>query len=76
MKDDFDLPEYIVLKDFEGLFSKVRLDKSRTCVYWNDYVDVPSDIIYEYETCFLIRIWFDFMFGGGYSRTVKSGRGI
>ena len=48
MKDDFGLPEYIVLKDFEGLFSKVRLDKSRTCVYWNDYVDVPSDIIYEY----------------------------
>ena len=48
MKDDFDLPEYIVLKDFEGLFSQVRLDRSRTCVYWNDYVDVPSDIIYEY----------------------------
>lgn len=48
MKDDFELPGYVVLKDVEGLFYQVRVDKSRTCVCWSDDVDVPSDIIYEY----------------------------
>ena len=36
------------LRDVTGLFQQVQLDKSRTCVYWNDEIDLPSDTIYEY----------------------------
>ena len=25
-----------------------QLDTSRTCIYWNDRIDLPSDAIYEY----------------------------
>lgn len=25
-----------------------RLPESRTCVYWNSEIDLPSDAIYEY----------------------------
>lgn len=42
------LPRYNDLKNIPGLFRQVQLDDSRTCVYWNDYIDLPSDIIYEY----------------------------
>ncbi len=31
-----------------GLFENVQLDESRTCLFWNDYIDLPSDTIYEY----------------------------
>lgn len=49
MKEDMEqLPGYSDLKKIKGLFSLVQLDESRTCVYWNDYIDLPSDIIYEY----------------------------
>lgn len=48
VKEDMNLPGYIVLRDIAGLFQQVQLDKSRTCVYWNDDVDLPSDTIYEY----------------------------
>ena len=48
VKDDFSLPEYDSLKNISGLFESVQLDKSRTCVYWNDSIDLPSDIIYKY----------------------------
>ena len=49
MKEDMEqLPEYSDLKDINGLFENVQLDKSRTCVFWNDYIDLPSDTIYEY----------------------------
>ena len=27
---------------------QVKIDKSRTCVYWNDRIDLPSDTLYEY----------------------------
>ncbi|MCM1569148.1 MAG: DUF2442 domain-containing protein [Roseburia sp.] len=30
------------------LFNQVQLDESRTCVFWNERVDLPSDTIYEY----------------------------
>ena len=30
------------------LFEHVQLDESRTCVYWNDRIDLPSDAIYEF----------------------------
>lgn len=39
---------YDDLKNIRGLFEQVQLDESRTCVFWNDYIDIPSDAIYEY----------------------------
>ena len=39
---------YSVLREIPKLFEQVQLDESRTCVFWNDYLDLPSDIIYEY----------------------------
>ena len=48
VKEDFGLPGYSVLRDVFGLFQQVQLDKSRTVVYWNEDVDLPSDTIYEY----------------------------
>lgn len=41
-------PSYEDLKNIYGLFQQVQLDPSRTCVFWNDYIDLPSDTIYEY----------------------------
>jgi hypothetical protein len=40
------LPFYGDLRSVPGLFGKVQIDKSRTCVYWNDMIDLPSDAIY------------------------------
>lgn len=48
VKEDMHLPGYEQLRDVAGLFQQVQLDKSRTCVYWNDEIDLPSDILYEY----------------------------
>lgn len=48
VKEDMQLPGYGLLREVAGLFAQVQLDKSRTCVYWNDEIDLPSDIIYEY----------------------------
>ncbi len=31
-----------------GLWKQYSLDESRTCLYWNDYIDLASDTIYEY----------------------------
>lgn len=42
------LPGYENLKTIQGLFNQVQLDQSRTCVFWNDMIDLPSDTIYEY----------------------------
>lgn len=36
------------LETVNGLWSQVKVDKSRTVVYWNDWIDLPSDTIYEY----------------------------
>ena len=36
------------LRALPGLFETARLDSSRTCVVWNDRIDLPSDAIYEY----------------------------
>ena len=41
---------YEDLKTIYGLFEQVHLDESRTCVFWNDFIDLPSDIIYENGT--------------------------
>ena len=49
VKDDIETIEsYKDLAAVHGLFQQVQLDESRTCVYWNDQIDLPSDTIYEY----------------------------
>lgn len=49
VKDDMNtLPRYDDLRKIVGLFNQVKLDKSRTIVYWNDYIDLPSHALYEY----------------------------
>ena len=42
------IPSYEPLKTVYGLFGQVKMDDSRTCIYWNDVIDLPSDAIYEY----------------------------
>ena len=42
------LPHYDELEKTPGLYKNTQLDESRTCVFWNDYIDLPSDTIYEY----------------------------
>ena len=49
VKDDMNqIPSYGALATVAGLFNQVQLDPSRTCVFWNDEIDLPSDTIYEY----------------------------
>ncbi len=49
VKEDIgQIESYRDLLDVPGLFNQVQLDGSRTCVYWNDQIDLPSDWIYEY----------------------------
>ena len=47
-EDVAQIPSYSPLETVPGLFDQVRLDQSRTCVFWNDAIDLPSDAIYEY----------------------------
>lgn len=42
------IKSYEDLKTIHGLFEQVQVDESRTCVFWNDYIDLPSDTIYEF----------------------------
>lgn len=42
------LPDFKVLASEKGLFGNYRIDSSRTCVYWTDRVDLPSDTLLEY----------------------------
>lgn len=49
VNDDINAVEaYQNLKVIHGLFEQVQLDESRTCIFWNDIIDLPSDIVYEY----------------------------
>ena len=49
VKEDIEtIPQYGDLKDIYGLFKQAQMDQSRTCVYWTDDIDLPSDTIYEY----------------------------
>lgn len=49
LKDDMNtIEDFSLLKTEKGLFENVRLDQSRTCVYWSDRIDLPSDTILEY----------------------------
>ena len=47
-EDVRDIPDYAPLETVPGLFGQVQLDQSRTCVFWNDDIDLPSDAVYEY----------------------------
>ena len=46
------LPAFRDLKTQHGLFENAQLDASRTCIYWTDQIDIPSDAIYEYGVAF------------------------
>ena len=49
VKDDIAIiPSFRTLREVYGLFNQVQVDTSRTCVYWNDQIDLASDSIYEY----------------------------
>lgn len=48
MEDIQQIESYRDLLSIHGLFEQVQLDQSRTCVFWNDHIDLPSDTIYEY----------------------------
>lgn len=47
-EDIDDIPSYKILETETGLFKNVQLDESRTCIYWSDEVDLPSDTLYEF----------------------------
>lgn len=49
VKDDIrTLNDFKVLETEYGLFQNAQLDSSRTCIFWNDRVDLASDTILEY----------------------------
>ncbi len=48
MEDIEQIASYRDLLAIAGLFDQVKLDQSRTYVFWNDRIDLPSDTIYEY----------------------------
>lgn len=49
VKDDIKtIPQYENLMKVYGLFKHVQVDKSRTVIFWNEDIDLSSDIIYEY----------------------------
>lgn len=49
VKDDINtIADFQDLESIHGLFLQVQLDQSRTCIYWNDRIDLPSDTIYEF----------------------------
>ena len=48
MDDIETLPVFRALLNVHGLFKQAQLDTSRTCVYWNDEIDLASDSIYEF----------------------------
>jgi len=48
MEDIRQIESYQDLLVVHGLFDQVQLDPSRTCVYWTEDIDLPSDTLYEY----------------------------
>lgn len=47
-QDINDIEQFRPLKTECGFFRQVQLDSSRTCVYWNEFIDLASDNILEY----------------------------
>lgn len=50
MDDIRTIPSFKDLEAVHGLFQNAQLDQSRTCIYWNSEIDLPSDTLYEYGT--------------------------
>ncbi|MBQ3751504.1 MAG: DUF2442 domain-containing protein [Bacteroidales bacterium] len=49
VKEDIEqIPVFKELETNPSLWPNVSIDTSRTCIYWNDQIDLPSDILYEY----------------------------
>ena len=48
MDDIRTIPAFSALLTEHALFQNAQLDQSRTCIYWNEQIDLPSDTIYEY----------------------------
>lgn len=49
VKDDIaHIPAFRNLLTETSLFPNFQLDKSRTCITWNEVIDLPSDSIYEF----------------------------
>ena len=48
LEDIRTIPAFEELETEPGLFENAQLDQSRTCIYWSDQIDLPSDTIYEY----------------------------
>lgn len=48
MEDIKQIERYRDLLSIHGLFNQVQLDESRTCVFWNEDIDLPSDTLYEF----------------------------
>ena len=49
VKEDIDtIDDFKSLTTEIGLWSMAQLDSSRTCITWNERIDLPSDTIYEY----------------------------
>ena len=42
------IPAFQILKTEAGLFNNFQIDESRTCVFWSDMIDLPSDTLLEY----------------------------
>lgn len=42
------IDDFMPLQTEQGLFKNFQLDPSRTCIYWSDRIDLPSDTILEY----------------------------
>ncbi len=42
------IEDFKSLETVEGLWQNVQLDSSRTCIFWNDRIDLASDSIYEF----------------------------
>ena len=49
VKEDIkQIPDFKDLIAIDGLWKQFALDESRTCIYWNDRIDLASDSVYEY----------------------------
>ena len=48
LEDIKTIEEFKDLQSIKGLWKQYSLDESRTCIFWNDYIDLASDSIYEY----------------------------
>ena len=49
VKEDINqIPDFKDLIAIDGLWKQFALDESRTCIYWNDRIDLASDSVYDY----------------------------